>query len=117
LLADLESRGMLDSTLVIWGGEFGRLPLAQKSEKPGRDHNPHAFTTWLAGGGVKGGVQHGATDEIGFKAVEDKVSVNDLHATILHLLGIDHKRLTYRYNGRDFRLTDVAGEVVKQVIA
>jgi hypothetical protein len=117
LLADLDARGLLDSTLVIWGGEFGRLPLAQKSAKPGRDHNPHAFTTWLAGGGVKGGVTHGATDEIGFKAEQSPVSVNDLHATILHLMGIDHKRLTYRYNGRDFRLTDVAGEVVRQVIA
>ncbi len=117
LLADLDARGLLDSTLVIWGGEFGRLPLAQKSAKPGRDHNPHAFTTWLAGGGVKGGVTHGATDEIGFKAEQSPVSVNDLHATILQLMGIDHKRLTYRYNGRDFRLTDVAGEVVGQVIA
>jgi hypothetical protein len=116
LLADLEARGLLDSTLVIWGGEFGRLPLAQKGEKPGRDHNPHGFTTWLAGGGVKGGMSHGATDEIGFKAVEDRVSVNDLHATILHLLGFDHKRLTYRYNGRDYRLTDVAGELVKAIM-
>ena len=102
LLADLEARGLLDSTLVIWGGEFGRLPLAQKGAKPGRDHNPHGFTTWLAGGGVKGGVTHGATDEIGFKAVEDRVSIHDLHATILHLLGFDHKRLTYRHNGRDY---------------
>jgi hypothetical protein len=117
LLADLESRGLLDSTLVIWGGEFGRLPIAQKSAKPGRDHNPHAFTVWLAGGGVKGGVHYGQTDEIGFKAAVDRVSVHDLHATILHLLGLDHKRLTYRYNGRDFRLTDVHGEVVKAVVA
>ncbi|HEV8062696.1 MAG TPA: DUF1501 domain-containing protein, partial [Gemmataceae bacterium] len=117
LLSDLESRGLLDSTLVIWGGEFGRLPLAQKNAKPGRDHNPNAFTTWLAGAGVKGGVHYGQTDEIGLKAVVDRVSINDLHATILHLLGIDHKRLTYRYNGRDFRLTDVAGQVVKAVLA
>ncbi len=117
LLSDLESRGLLDSTLVIWGGEFGRLPLAQKNAKPGRDHNPNAFTTWLAGAGVKGGVHYGQTDEIGLKSVVDRVSVNDLHATILHLLGIDHKRLTYRYNGRDFRLTDVAGQVVKAVLA
>jgi Protein of unknown function (DUF1501) len=117
LLRDLESRGLLDSTLVVWGGEFGRLPLAQKNAKPGRDHNPNAFTTWLAGAGVKGGVHYGQTDEIGLKAVVDRVSVNDLHATILHLLGIDHKRLTYRYNGRDFRLTDVAGQVVKAVLA
>jgi uncharacterized protein (DUF1501 family) len=116
LLGDLEARGLLESTLVIWGGEFGRLPVSQKGAKPGRDHNPHAFTVWLAGGGVKGGTFHGATDEIGFKAEVDRVSVNDLHATILHLLGMDHKRLTYRYNGRDFRLTDVAGEVVKPVL-
>lgn len=117
LLQDLETRGLLDSTLVIWGGEFGRLPVSQKGEKPGRDHNPHAFTVWLAGGGVKGGVQHGATDEIGFKAAVDRVSVHDLHATILHLLGLDHKRLTYRYNGRDFRLTDVHGNVVTSILA
>src|SRR5262249_3600403 len=108
LLADLEGRGLLDSTLVICNGQVGRPPVVQKGGT-GRDHNPHAFTTWMAGGGVKGGTFHGATDEIGFKAVADRVSINDLHATILHLLGIDHKKLTYRYNGRDFRLTDVAG--------
>jgi hypothetical protein len=117
LLTDLAARGLLDSTLVVWGGEFGRLPVAQKGATPGRDHNPHAFTVWLAGGGVKGGTLHGATDEIGLKAEVDRVSVNDLHATILHLLGMDHKRLTYRYNGRDFRLTDVAGSVVKSILA
>ncbi len=117
LLADLEQRGLLESTLVIWGGEFGRLPVSQKGSKPGRDHNPHAFTYWLAGGGVKGGVHHGQTDEIGFKAAVDRVSVNDLHATLLHLLGFDHERLTFRLNGRDFRLTDVAGDVVKAVVA
>ncbi len=117
LLTDLETRGLLDSTLVIWGGEFGRLPLAQKGAKPGRDHNPHAFTVWFAGAGVKGGTFHGQTDEIGLRAEVDRVSVNDLHATILHLLGIDHKRLTYRYNGRDFRLTDVAGNVVQAILA
>jgi hypothetical protein len=116
LLADLEARGLLNETLVVWGGEFGRLPIVQKGSG-GRDHNPHAFTVWMAGGGVKGGVHHGATDEIGFKAVEDRVSINDLHATVLHLLGLDHKRLTYRYNGRDFRLTDVAGTVVDKVVA
>jgi len=116
LLADLEQRGLLDSTLVIWGGEFGRLPIVQKGST-GRDHNPHAFTVWMAGGGIKPGVHHGETDEIGHKAVHDRVSVNDLHATILHLLGIDHERLTYRYNGRDFRLTDVAGNVVREVLA
>jgi hypothetical protein len=117
LLADLEQRGLLDNTLVIWGGEFGRLPISQKASKPGRDHNPHAFTYWLAGGGVKGGVHHGATDDLGHKAVQDKVSVNDLHATILHLLGLEHERLTYFHNGRNFRLTDVAGEVVKAILA
>ena len=116
LLTDLAARGLLDSTLVIWGGEFGRLPIVQKGGT-GRDHNPHAFTVWMAGGGVKGGTLYGKTDEIGHKAVEDRVSVNDLHATILHLLGMDHKRLTYRFNGRDFRLTDVAGRVVKEILA
>jgi uncharacterized protein (DUF1501 family) len=116
LLADLKQRGLLQSTLVIWGGEFGRLPIVQKGGT-GRDHNPHAFTYWLAGGGVKPGVAHGATDEIGFKAVEDRVHVNDLHATILHLLGLDHLRLTFRYSGRDFRLTDVAGRVVQEILA
>ncbi len=117
LLADLQQSGLLDETLVIWGGEFGRLPVAQKSAKPGRDHNPHAFTFWLAGGGAKGGVSYGATDEIGHKAAENRVDVHDLHATILHLLGIGHERLTYRYNGRDFRLTDVAGNVIHDIIA
>jgi hypothetical protein len=116
LLSDLHARGLLDETLVIWGGEFGRLPLVQKGGT-GRDHNPHAFTYWLAGGGAKGGVHYGQTDELGHKAVVDRVSVNDLHATFLHLLGLDHKRLTHRFNGRDFRLTDVAGVVVQDVIA
>ncbi len=117
LLTDLQARGLLDSTLVIWGGEFGRLPVTQTGAKPGRDHNPHAFTVWMAGGGVKGGTLYGATDEVGLRAVENRVGVNDLHATILHLMGLDHKRLTYRHNGRDFRLTDVAGNVVKDVLA
>ena len=117
LLTDLAQRGLLDETLVIWGGEFGRLPIAQKGDKPGRDHNPHAFTFWLAGGGVKGGVSHGETDEIGYEAAVDKVHVNDLHATILRLLGLDHEKLTYKYNGRRFRLTDVGGKVIKKVIA
>jgi len=116
LLADLKQRGLLDSTLVIWGGEFGRLPIVQKGGT-GRDHNPHAFTFWLAGGGVKGGTLHGATDELGFKAVENRVHVNDLHATILHLLGLDHQKLTFLMSGRNFRLTDVAGHVVKEVLA
>ncbi|WP_298861852.1 DUF1501 domain-containing protein [uncultured Gimesia sp.] len=117
LLADLESRGLLNETLVVWGGEFGRLPIAQKGANPGRDHNPHAFTTWLAGGGVKAGTSYGATDEIGFKAAEDKVHVNDLHATILRLLGMDHEKLTYLYSGRRFRLTDVGGHVIDKIIA
>lgn len=116
LLTDLASRGLLDSTLVICGGEFGRLPVVQKGGT-GRDHNPHAFTTWMAGGGVKAGTIYGETDEIGLKAVIDRVSINDLHATILHLLGLDHTKLTYRFNGRDFRLTDVAGRVVSEVVA
>lgn len=116
LLTDLAQRGMLDDTLVIWCGEFGRLPLVQKGGT-GRDHNPHAFTVWMAGGGVKGGVHHGETDELGHRAVKDKVHINDLHATILHLLGIDHTKLTYFFNGRNFRLTDVAGNVVKPILA
>ena len=114
-LEDLARRGLLDSTLVVRGGEFGRLPIVQKGGT-GRDHNPHAFTYWLAGGGAKGGVKYGATDELGHKAVENRVHVNDLHATILHLLGLDHTRLTFRMNGRDFRLTDVAGHVVKEIL-
>jgi hypothetical protein len=117
LLADLQQRGLLDETLVIWGGEFGRLPVSQKGSNPGRDHNPHAFTYWMAGAGIKGGIHHGATDELGHKAAVNKVSVNDLHATILHLLGFDHERLTYIHDGRKFRLTDVAGEVVQAILA
>ncbi|MDR3403025.1 MAG: DUF1501 domain-containing protein [Chthoniobacter sp.] len=117
LLTDLKQRGLLDSTLIVCCGEFGRLPLAQKGAAPGRDHNPNAFTTWFVGGGVKGGTHYGETDEVGHKASVDKVSVNDLHATILALLGLDHEKLTYRHNGRNFRLTDVAGEVVHKIIA
>lgn len=118
-LKDLKQRGLLDSTLVIWGGEFGRKPTrdGNGNENPGRDHNNGGFCAWMAGGGVKGGTVYGATDEFGVKAVKDPVHVHDLHATILALLGFDHTKLTYRYNGRDFRLTDVAGEVVKGVIA
>lgn len=115
LLTDLKSRGLLDETLVIWGGEFGRTPTAQGSD--GRDHNPHAFTWWMAGGGVKRGYSHGASDDYGYYAVRDKVHIHDLHATILHLLGLDHERLTYRYGGRDFRLTDVEGDVVRAILA
>jgi len=117
LLTDLEQRGLLNDTLVIWCGEFGRLPIAQLGDKPGRDHNPHCFSAWMAGGGVKGGVSHGESDEIGYKAAVNRVHLNDLHATILHLLGLDHKRLTYLYNGRNFRLTDVAGEVITPILA
>jgi hypothetical protein len=115
MLRDLKARGLLAETLVIWGGEFGRTPVAQKGD--GRDHHPFGFTMWLAGGGVKGGMVHGATDEFGWYATENKVHVHDLHATILHLLGIDHERLTYRYSGRDYRLTDVHGNVVTKILA
>lgn len=115
LLKDLKARGLLDETLVIWGGEFGRTPMAQGSD--GRDHNPFGFSMWLAGGGVQGGAIYGATDEYGYYAVENKVEVHDLHATMLHLLGVDHKRLTYRFGGRDMRLTDVHGEVVSGILA
>lgn len=115
LLQDLKSRGLLDDTLVWWGGEFGRTPVVQG--KNGRDHNPEGFTMWLAGGGVRGGLRYGSTDDYGYYAVENKVHIHDLHATILHLLGLDHERLTYRYAGRDFRLTDVEGRVVSDIFA
>ncbi|WP_145278435.1 DUF1501 domain-containing protein [Planctomycetes bacterium SV_7m_r] len=115
LLQDLESRGLLEDTLVLWGGEFGRTPTSQGNN--GRDHNPHGFTMWMAGGGVKGGFAYGATDDYGYYAAENKMHVHDLHATILHLLGLNHQRLTYRYAGRDFRLTDVAGVVAKDILA
>jgi hypothetical protein len=122
LLGDLKSRGLLDETLVVWGGEFGRTPYAQPTKPDskksvGRDHHPTGFTMLLAGGGVRGGLTYGATDELGMKAVENRVHVHDLHATILHLLGIDHEKLTYRYSGRDFRLTDVYGRVIHDLIA
>lgn len=116
-LQDLKQRGLLNSTLVMWGGEFGRTPVAELPGLSGRDHNHYGFSMWLAGGGVRGGYVHGATDECGFAAVEKRVHVHDLHATILHLLGFDHERLTYRYAGRDFRLTDVHGEVVGELLA
>jgi Protein of unknown function (DUF1501) len=115
LLHDLKARGLLDSTLIFWGGEFGRTPMAQGTD--GRDHNPYGFSVWLAGGGIKGGTIFGATDDYGYHAVENKVEIHDLHATMLHLLGIDHKRLTYRFGGRDMRLTDVHGEVITGVLA
>jgi hypothetical protein len=115
LLTDLQARGLLDSTLVIWGGEFGRMPISQNGK--GRDHNPKGFLQWMAGAGIKGGVSYGETDEIGYEAVEDRVSVNDLHATILHLLGLDHEQLTYFHNGRSYRLTDVAGKVIRDILA
>ncbi len=115
LLEDLKARGLLAETLVVWAGEFGRTPFAQGAD--GRDHNPFGFTIWLAGGGVRGGISFGATDEYGYKVVENKVAIHDLHATMLHLLGMDHKRLTYRFSGRDMRLTDVHGEVIREIIA
>ncbi len=113
LLRDLKARGLLEDTLVLWGGEFGRTPVAQGGD--GRDHNPEGFTMWMAGGGVKGGIAYGATDDYGYFAAENKVHIHDLHATLLHILGIDHERLTFRYAGRDFRLTDVEGHVVKEI--
>jgi hypothetical protein len=115
LLTDLKRRGLLDETLVIWGGEFGRMPMSESGR--GRDHNPHGFTVWLAGGGVKGGIAHGATDSVGLRAEVDRVHVHDLHATILHLLGLDHTRLTFPHNGRDDRLTDTAGTVIHSILA
>jgi hypothetical protein len=115
LLADLKQRGMFEDTLVVWGGEFGRTPVSEGGS--GRDHNPYGFAVWLAGGGVRGGTAYGATDDFGFRAVDRPTSVHDLHATLLHLLGLDHQRLTYRYAGRDFRLTDVHGRVVREILA
>ena len=114
LIRDLKSHGLLDETLVVFGTEFGRTPVAQG--KDGRDHNPYGFTMWMAGGGVKGGTAYGATDEFGYYAVENVVSMYDFHATLLHLMGMDHKRLTYRHAGRDFRLTDVHGKVLRDIV-
>ena len=115
LLTDLKSRGLLDETLVLWGGEFGRTPTAEGTN--GREHHPFGFTMWMAGGGIRGGMVHGATDEFGWHAEVDKVHVHDLHATILHLMGLNHLKLTYRHGGRDYRLTDVHGEVVNKILA
>lgn len=121
LIADLKQRGMFDDTLIIWGGEFGRTPTVELDAKgvpmKGRDHNPYGFSMWMAGGGVKGGIVHGATDDFGFRAVENVAEVHDLHATILHLLGFNHEEFTYRYAGRDFRLTDVHGNVIREILA
>ena len=120
LLADLKARGLLEDTLVLWGGEFGRTPHTQQNsgpgQAPGREHNHHGFAMWMAGGGVKGGITHGATDEFGYYGIEGQVHINDLHATMLHLMGLDHERLTFKHHGRPFRLTDVAGKVIKEII-
>ena len=117
LLADLEERGLLEETLVVWGGEFGRMPFSEGPNAPGRNHNPYGFSMWLAGAGVKGGITYGETDEFGFEAVVDRVHLHDLHATILHLMGLDHEKLTYFHQGRDESLTDVFGNVIKGVLA
>jgi uncharacterized protein (DUF1501 family) len=117
LVKDLKQRGLLDSTLIIWAGEFGRTPMRQPGPFMGRDHHPKAYTIWMAGGGVKPGFSYGQTDELGYNSVVDPVSVHDFNATVMHLLGIDHKKLTYRSQGRDFRLTDVEGELVKGILA
>jgi uncharacterized protein (DUF1501 family) len=115
LLADLKGRGMLEDTLVIWAGEFGRTPVSQGGD--GRDHNPYGYTIWMAGGGLKSAFTYGATDEIGYHAVENRMHIHDFHATLLHLLGMDHEKLTYHFTGRDFRLTDVAGNVHHEIFA
>ena len=115
LLTDLKHRGLFNETLVVWSGEFGRTPFAQGSN--GRDHNPFGFSLWMAGGGIKGGTIHGQTDEFGYKAIEKKQQIHDLHATMLHLLGMDHTRMTFRFSGRDMRLTDVHGEIIQEVLA
>jgi arylsulfatase A-like enzyme len=117
LLEDLEQRGLLESTLVVWGGEFGRMPFSEGTGKPGRNHNPYGFSMWLAGAGVQGGIAYGATDEFGFAAVENRVHVHDMHATILHLMGIDHTLLNYFHQGRNERLTDVYGNVIQGILA
>jgi uncharacterized protein (DUF1501 family) len=114
-MTDLKRLGMFDDTLILWGGEFGRTPASEGGT--GRDHNHYGFSVWLAGGGVRGGTVYGSTDEFGFKAAENPVSVHDLHATMLHLMGFDHEKLTYRYAGRDFRLTDVHGRLINEIIS
>ena len=117
LLTDLEQRGLLDETLVVWGGEFGRMPFSEGKDAPGRNHNPYGFSMWMAGAGIKGGIAYGETDEFGFQAVKDKVHVHDIHATILHLMGIDHELLTYFHQGRKESLTDVHGTVIRGILA
>jgi arylsulfatase A-like enzyme len=121
LITDLKQRGLLEDTVVVWGGEFGRTPMVESNpeagRKLGRDHHPQAFTIWLSGAGIKSGITLGETDDLGFHVVKDKVHVHDLHATLLYLLGFDHTKLTYRFQGRDFRLTDVEGEVVEKILA
>jgi uncharacterized protein (DUF1501 family) len=115
LLTDLKQRGLMNQTLVVWSGEFGRTPFAQGSD--GRDHNPFGFSLWMAGAGIRGGTIYGATDEFGYKAVQDRAEIHDLHATMLHLMGVDHERLTYRFGGRDMRLTDVHGKVLTEILS
>ena len=120
LIKDLKQRGLLDSTLIVWGGEFGRTPMNEErngSKWLGRDHHPHAFTMWLAGGGIRPGITLGKTDEFGYRVIEDPVDVHDLHATVLRLMGVDHTKLTFRFQGREYRLTDVAGNVVEKLLA
>ena len=117
LIKDLKQHGMLDETLVVWGGEFGRTPMGQQNEPSGRDHHVDAFTLWLAGGGIKPGITYGQTDDLGLSVVDQQVHVHDLQATLLHLMGIDHERLTFKYQGRQFRLTDVHGKIVHDVLA
>ena len=115
LLIDLKRRGLLDDTLVLWGGEFGRMPMSEGGK--GRDHNPHGFSCWMAGAGVKGGTVHGSTDAVGLRAEQDRVHVHDLHATVLHLMGLDHTRLTFPHNGRDERLTETSGRVIQEILS
>jgi len=117
LIKDLKARGLLDDTLIVFSGEFGRTPFGQMAEHVGRDHNPQAFSSWLAGAGIKGGVTYGATDDYGYRVVDKPTSVHDMHATMLHLLGIDHIKQTYRFSGRDIRLTDVHGDVIKGILS
>ena len=117
LLSDLEQRGLLHETLVVWGGEFGRMPFSEGKDAPGRNHNPYGFSMWLAGGGVRGGTSYGETDEFGFEAVEKKIHLHDLHATILHIMGLDHELLTYFHQGREESLTDVGGRVIHDILA